>query len=332
MSLADLDAARSFLSRSLVPSRLIRSDALSSRIGANVYLKMESELPTGSFKVRGALYALWKRSQQGPVTQVVAASTGNHGAAVAFAAQRMSVPANIFVPRGANPVKLARIRAYGGEVTECGPPLTAPHDSAADRAASHGVYLLDDASDAHIPVATGTIAAELFDQLPTVDAVYVPVGDTALIRGVAGVVKARNARAQIIGVQARGAPAYFRSWQSGEVVTTATANTMADGLATTRPLEANVIAIRSLVDDMVLMTEDAMLQAVSWLLFVEHVVAEPAGAATVAALMADGHPRGTSADQSPNIVLLITGSNIAPSVLRQAAALEDGRAGKPITR
>jgi threonine dehydratase len=322
MSFSDLEAARSFLYRSLSPSRLIRSEPLSRQIGANVYLKLESELPTGSFKIRGALYALWKRSQDGPVKQVVAASTGNHGAAVAFAAERMGVRARIFVPTGSNPVKLARIRGFGGEVSECGASfsaaLGAALDAAAEYAATHGAYLMDDASEPYITVATGTIGAEILEQLPMVDAVYVPVGDTALIRGVAAATKASKPSVRIIGVQAYEAPAYFRSWQSGEVITTATANTMADGLATTRPIEANVSAIRTLVDDMVLVTEQALLHAVRWLLLEDHIVAEPSGAAGVAASMSDAPSRG----DAQNIVLLITGSNIAPSVLRAAAGLE----------
>lgn len=319
---ADLEAARSFLRRSLSPSRLVRSDALSRQIGANVYLKLEAELPTGSFKIRGALYALWKRCQDEHVRHVVAASTGNHGAAVAFAAHQMGVGARIFVPSGANPVKLARIRAFGGEVTECGSTLSAALDAAAQHAARHGAYLMEDANDPTIPIATGTIATEILEQLAMVDVVYVPVGDTALIRGVAAVIKARKPSVRVIGVQAREAPAYVRSWQSGQVITTATANTMADGLATTRPLEANVTAIRALVDDMLLVTEEAMLHAVRWLLFEEHLVAEPSAAATVAALIGDGPSRATDAVDAKNIVLLITGSNIAPTVLRAAAAVE----------
>jgi threonine dehydratase len=177
---------------------------------------------------------------------------------------------------------------------------------------------VEDASNPHIPVAIGTIAAEILEQLPMVDAVYVPVGDTALIRGVAAATKARKPGVRIIGVQAAEAPAYFRSWQSGEVTTTTTANTIADGLATTRPIEPNVIAIRALVDDMVLVTEQALLHAVRWLLLEDHIVAEPSGAATVAGVMGEAPPHG----DAKNIVLLITGSNIAPSVLRAAAALE----------
>ena len=317
---ADLEAARSFLRRSLSPSRLVRSDALSRQIGANVYLKLESELPTGSFKVRGALYALWQRSQNGPVRQIVAASTGNHGAAVAFAAERMGIGARIFVPAGANPVKLARIRALGGDVSECGATLSSALDAAAEHAERHGAYLMEDPSDPHIAAATGTIGAEILEQIPMVDGVYVPVGDTALIRGVAAAIKARKPGVRIIGVQAAEAPAYFRSWKSGDVISTATANTIADGLATTRAIEPNVVAIRALVDDMVLVTEQALLHAVRWLLLEDHIVAEPSGAATVAALTRDPPSRGAAGVE--NIVLLITGSNIAPAVLRAAAALE----------
>src|SRR5206468_2502259 len=153
----------------------------------------------------------------------------------------------------------------------------------------------------------------ILDALPETSSIYVPVGDTALIRGVAAVAKARNPAIRIVGVQTEEAPAYSRSWQSGAVVTTTTADTIADGLATSRPLADNVAAIRRLVDAMVLVSEQALLEAIAWLLTKERLVVEPSGAATTAALLAE--PRATSNERRGPIVLLVTGSNIAPAVL-----------------
>ena len=126
------------LAKHLLPSRLIRADSLSTAAGVDIYLKLESEQPTGSFKVRGAIYALTERCQRNRVDAVVTASTGNHGAAVAYAARLLHVPATVFVPIGANPVKVDRIRSLGASIVEVGSMLTDAIDAAAAHAAASG--------------------------------------------------------------------------------------------------------------------------------------------------------------------------------------------------
>lgn len=282
---------------------------LSDRVGADVHLKLEGVLPTGSFKVRGALYALWTHTRERSVSEVVAASTGNHGAAVAWAARELGVAAQVFVPVSANAVKVERIKSLGARLTEVGADIEEARRAAESHAVRPGALLLDDATDAHVPVGAGTIGLELLEQLGDFETVYVPVGDSALIRGVAAAVKVHRPNVRVVGVQAVGAPAYYRSWQSGHVVTTATADTIADGLATTRPTEANVVAVRSLVDEMVLVTEDQMRDAMQLLLTSDDVVAEPAAASSVAALLEA--PRARSGP----VVALITGRNVAPELV-----------------
>ena len=274
-----------------------------------MHLKLESELPTGSFKVRGAYYALWKHARERTVSEAVAASTGNHGAAVAWAARELGVAAQVFVPVGANAVKVARIKSLGARLTEVGADIEDARRAAESHASRTGALLLDDATDAYVPIGAGTIGLELVEQVADFGTLYVPVGDSALIRGVAAAVKSRRPEVRVIGVQADGAPAYYRSWQSGEVVTTATADTIADGLATTRPTEANVGAVRELVDEMVLVTEQAMRDAMQLLLTSDDVVAEPAAAASVAALL--DAPRA----HPGSVVALITGRNVAPELV-----------------
>ena len=288
---------------------LRRSSGLSDRAGVDVHLKLENELPTGSFKVRGAYYALWTHARESNVSEVVAASTGNHGAAVAWAARELGISAQVFVPVGANTVKVQRIRALGAHLTEVGADIEHARRAAESHASRANALLLDDATDLHVPVGAGTIGLELLEQLPDFTTVFVPVGDSALIRGVAGAIDASRPTVRVVGVQAAGAPAYHRSWHSGGVVTTETADTIADGLATTRATAANVAAIRTLVDDMVLVTDDAMMDAMRLLLTSDDVVAEPAAAASVAALL-----------QSPDVhagpvIALITGKNVAPELL-----------------
>jgi threonine dehydratase len=297
------------LLRERFPATPLRpSPHLSERAGTGVHLKLESELPTGSFKVRGALYALWKHRQDREVLEVVAASTGNHGAAVAWAARELGVPAHIYVPVGANAVKIDRIRSLGAHLTETGADIEAARRAAEAHAVKPGALLLDDATDAHVPVGAGTIGIELLEQMPSARVVIVPVGDSALIRGVASALKAAHSDVRIIGVQAVGAPAYHRSWHAGRVIETATADTIADGLATTRPTASNVEGIRRLVDEMVLVTDEAMIDAMRLLVRGDDVIAEPSSAASVAALLQSPLPL-----DGP-VIALITGSNVAPEI------------------
>jgi threonine dehydratase len=273
-----------------------------------VHLKLECDLPTGSFKVRGAFYALWKRREAAAVTEVVAASTGNHGAAVAWAARELGMAARIFVPVGANATKVTRIRSLGAELTESGADIEGARRAAESYVAGSGAFLLDDATDPDVPVGPGTIGLEVLEQLPECDAVIVPVGDSALIRGVAAAMKATRPDIHVTGVQASGAPAYYRSWHAGTVVTTDSADTIADGLATTRPTALNVAAMQTLVDEMVLVDEQAMLDAMRWLRSKDEVVAEPAAAASVAALLQ------TAPSRFRSVVALVTGGNVAPDL------------------
>jgi threonine dehydratase len=309
-----VEDARRLLERYLRPTRLVRAESLEQRSGAQVHLKIESDLPTGSFKPRGALYALFKNLEQRPIRGLAAASTGNHGAAVAYAARMANLPATIFLPENPNPVKRSRITALGAGVVEQG----AGDQSAAIQGASafaqeHGYYFLDDTSDPLVPAGAATIASEILDDLPRPDLIFVPIGDTALIRGVAAEAKRRHPAVRIIGVQAEQAPAYARSWQRGEVVITETCDTIADGLATRIPLEANVKAIRQLVDEIRLVSERELLDAIRLLLLDEHIVAEGAGAAATA-----GFLQKTPAYKGRSIVLLVTGANLPLSVLRRA--------------
>ncbi len=281
---------------------------LSERVRADVHLKLEGELPTGSFKVRGAYYALSTHARESEVSEVVAASTGNHGAAVAWAARELGVSAQVFVPVGANVVKVGRIKSLGARLTEVGADIEDARRAAESYASQTHALLLDDATDAHVPIGAGTIGLELIEQLRELGTVYVPVGDSALIRGVAAAVKAQRPHVRVVGVQAAGAPSYYRSWKSGRVVTTETADTIADGLATTRPTQANVIAVRELADEMVLVAEEEMLDAMRLLQSTDDVVAEPSAAASVAALL-----QATGAHSRP-VVALITGRNVAPEL------------------
>lgn len=313
-TIEQVDEARELLRRFLMPTRLVRAERI-GRDSAQVYLKLETDLPTGSFKPRGALYALMKNLELRSLKGVVAASTGNHGAAVAYAARLAKISATIFLPESPNPIKRARIVALGANVREVeskGPSLA---NTAAAFAEENDYYFLDDASDELVPAGTATIAVEILAQLPAPDVIIVPMGDTALIRGVAAEAKRRQPGIKIVGVQAEQAPSYFRSWHEGRVVTTESCDTIADGLATSVPLEHNVRQIRELVDEVSLVSEAELLRGIRTLLFEEHVVAEAAGAAATAAYL-----QNPAAYAGRSVVLLVTGSSIPHDLLARTVS------------
>jgi len=312
LTLADVQRAREILRSYLPMSRLVAAPSLSGG-SSNVFLKLESELPTGSFKPRGALCALTIELGRRPVREVTASSTGNHGAAVAFAARQLGSAATIFLPHHPNPVKRARIAALGAKIVELGgDDLAAAFEEVSAYSRRDGVYFLNDATDPVLTAGPGSIAAEIFEQHPATEVIVVPIGDTALIRGVAAAAKLLSPGVKIVGVQAERAPSYVLSWREGRAIPTETCDTIADGLATRTPEAENVQAIRRLVDEVRLVSDEQMLAAIRHLLLEEHLVAEPAGAAACAAILQnewnfEGH-----------VVALVTGANVTPEILRRA--------------
>jgi threonine dehydratase len=305
--------AQKLLSRYLPLTRLVSAASLSRRPDQAVWLKLESELPTGSFKPRGALYALSVNLQRRKIKEVTASSTGNHGAAVAYAANQLGIQATIFLPANANPVKRARIASLGAKIIDEGASdLSAAFERAASYSRKGGVYFLNDATDPDLPAGPATIACEILDQLPDADTIVVPVGDTALIRGVAAAAKQLSPGIRIVGVQAEHAPSYYLSWKQGRAVPTDTCDTIADGLATRTPEPENVAAIRELVNQMVLVSDEQMRSAIAHLALEEHLIAEPAGAAATAAVL------HSTASLGKSVVVLVTGANISDVVLRSA--------------
>jgi threonine dehydratase len=312
LSLAQVRRAQEVLRPHLPVTRLVAAESLSSG-SRHVFLKLESELPTGSFKPRGALYALTTELGRRPAREVTACSTGNHGAAVAFAARKLGIEARIFLPRNPNPVKRTRIAALGAKIVEAGGDDLADAFAEADTYSRRdGIYFLNDATDPDLTAGPGTIAAEIFEQHPSTQVIVVPIGDTALIRGVAAAAKALSPGVKIVAVQAERAPSYVLSWRSGRATPTETCDTIADGLATRTPEPENVAVIRELVDEVRLVSDEQMLAAIRHLLLEEHVLAEPAGAAATAAILQE--PSGFSGE----VVALVTGANITPEILRRA--------------
>jgi threonine dehydratase len=302
--------AQKLLAKYFEPTPLLKAPSL-SRADSEVFLKIETGLPTGSFKPRGALYALATNLQRRSIEEVTASSTGNHGAAVAFAGKTLGVRASIFLPEGANPIKRKKIEDLGARVvTEGSADLAAAYQLAQEYSSRSGVYFLNDATDPDLPAGPGTIGLELFEQIPSLDVVFVPMGDTALIRGIGAAIKQLAPKVRVVGVQAEKAPSYVLSWREHRPVPTDSCDTCADGLATRTPEAKNVKAIEQIVDDVALVSESRMLDAIRYLYGQENVLAEPAGAATTAAWL--------NQPITGRVVLLVSGGNISDEVRRQA--------------
>jgi len=303
--------AQTLLAAHFHPTRLLASPTL-ARPGTEVHLKLEIELPTGSFKPRGALYALALNLRKQAISEVIASSTGNHGAAVAWAGKTLNIPATIFLPANPNPVKRKRIVDLGARSVEAGgADLAHAFQLASEYSSQPGVYFLNDATDPDLPAGPATIGLEILEQRPEVSAIFVPMGDTALVRGVGAAVKLMSPKIKIIGVQAELAPSYYLSWKAGRAVPTDRCDTCADGLATRTPEPENVRALGRIVDDIVLVSEQEMLDAIQSLYSSMGITAEPAGAAATAAYRK--YPSITGAN-----VILVTGMNITDSTRNRA--------------
>ena len=313
ISIEAVRAAQQLLKAVVPVSRMIPCKFISEAANANVFLKLECEGPTGSFKVRGAYHAIQRRLGRVPMAGVVTSSTGNHGAATAFAAKQMGLPAKIFLPENPNPAKRARIAQQGAEIVEVGKYLEETRQHAARFAQESGWFNLVDGVEIEMLPGTATIGAEIVEQVPDVDVVFVPVGDSTLIQGVSFSVKTLRPEARVVGVQAKLAPAYALGFAKGHGISTDTSDTIADGLSVRDATEVNVREIRKTVDEFLLVSDEEMRAAVKHLEVKEKLRTEPSGAATTAALLQAG-----DAYSGKKIVLLVSGANIPEEMFVRA--------------
>lgn len=317
-TLAEFEDAAAFLRGVITPTPTDMSDHLTAVLGAPVHLKFENLQRTGSFKIRGAAYRLSRLSADERARGVVAASAGNHAQGVALAAQKLGIPATIFMPLGVPVPKLLATRGYGADVVLEGATFETPLRLAIEFAERTGAVLIHPYDHRDVILGQGTLGLELWDAVPDVDTVLVGVGGGGLIAGVAAAVKARAAAAgrtvRVIGVQAENSAAYPVSLTAHEPITVATTPTIADGIAVARPGDIPFEIISQLVDEVVTVTEDDIARALLVLLERAKQVVEPAGAVGVAAILA-GKVRATG----PTVSIL-SGGNIDPLLLQRVVA------------
>jgi threonine dehydratase len=306
-TLSELEAAAAIVYDAMAPTPQQRWPLLDARCGAAVWVKHENQTPVGAFKVRGGLVYFDELRRADPdVKGVVAATRGNHGQSVAFAARRYGIAAAAVVPHGNSSTKNRAMRALGAELIEQGHDFQASLEAAADIAAQRGWHAMPSFHQLLVR-GVASYALELFRAVPDLGTLYVPIGLGSGICGAMAVRDALGLRTRIVGVVSAAAPAYARSFELGRPVSHEVSTRIADGMACRTPVSDALAAIRAGAERVVEVTDDEIEEAMRALFADTHNVVEGAGAAGLAALLKD---RDRLNGRSAGIVL--SGANVDP--------------------
>lgn len=317
--LADVYRARKVVRAYLPPTSAIASPVLSERFGCDIVVKCENLQPIGAFKVRGGIYLLSQLTEAQRAAGVVAASTGNHGQSIAYAARLFGAKATIFVPNGANPLKIAAMERLGAEIRYAFDPenFNAVHDEAQRWAAAEAKTFIHSADEPALLAGVGTATLELMEEHPDLDAIFVAVGGGSGACGAIIAGKGISPDLQVIGVQAEGAPAVYESWRDHELKTLGPAKTFAEGIATSEAFRLPAKVMWEGLDDMVLVTDSDLRRAIVALLETTRMLAEGAGAAGLAGLH-----RRREAFEGKKVAIMLSGGNLTLETLRDVLAGE----------
>jgi threonine dehydratase len=310
ISLAQVEAAQKIVYQHMRPTPLIHYPLLSQELGFQAYVKHENHTPIGAFKIRGGLNLMAHLERQG-VPGVITATRGNHGQSVALAAHTYGVPATIVVPVGNNPEKNALMQAQGAELIEHGKDFDEARVLVEQLQHERDLYYVHPANEPLLINGVGTYWLEVYQELPDLDVALVPVGGGSGVCAAITVLKALHPTVRIIGAQAEHAPVVYQSWKTKRLCETPSANTFADGLATRVAFELPFGIMQQGLDDMVLVSEEDMRQAILRLLRTTHNLAEGAGAASVAAAW-----KLQEALRGRKVVMVFSGGNIDLATLR----------------
>ncbi|WAC05170.1 MAG: threonine ammonia-lyase [Methanoregula sp.] len=289
----------------IIRTPLVFSPTFSEMTGARVYLKLETLQKAGSFKVRGATNKILCNLKTSVTHGVVAASAGNHAQGVAVAAHRAGIAATIVMPEWASLAKQEATRGYGAKVIIHGQTLEESVGHA-KKLSLQGMLFIHPYDDEEVIAGQGTIGIEILDDLPETDMIIVPVGGGGLIAGIATAVRAQRPAARIIGVQAEGCPSAYDALRSANPTCIPTRPSLADGIRVAQTGTLTLPVIRNLVEKIVIAGEDAIADAMLWLIERKKVVAEGAGAIPLAALLSGSVP----VKAESTVVLVISGGNI----------------------
>jgi threonine dehydratase len=309
LDLADVLAARQRIAPYLRPTPLYRYPALDALTGTRTWVKHENHQPVGAFKVRGGVNLVSQLAEAERRRGVIAASTGNHGQSVAYAADLFGTRAVICMPEQANPVKVESMRALGAEVVFHGRDFDEAREHCEKLATEHGYRYIHSGNEPDLVAGVATCTLEILEAQPGIETIVVPVGGGSGAAGACLVAKAVRRSVEVIGVQSEAAPAACRSWQAGRLVEDAT-STFAEGLATRTAFELPQRILRAQLDDFVLVSEDALRAATRLMIEKTRNLVEPAGAAALAAVLAQPDRFG-----GRQVAVVCSGGNISPAQL-----------------
>jgi threonine dehydratase len=314
MDLTEVLAAKRRIAPYIKPTPLYTYPALSELVGTEVWVKHENHLPIGAFKVRGGVNLAAQLSDDERDAGLIAASTGNHGQSVAYGARTFGLKAIICVPENANPVKVDAIRRWGAEIIEHGRDFDDAREHCEKLAEQNGYRYVHSGNEPHLVAGVGTSTLEIFEDQPDIDVIIVPIGGGSGAAGACVVAKSIRLEVEVIGVQSAQAPAAYRSWKEGRLVTDEM-NTFAEGLATRTAFELPQRILRQHLDDFVLVDDADIKKAMLVLMEITRNLVEGAGgAATAAALRFKERLAGKK------VVVVLSGGNIAPAQLRELLA------------
>ncbi|MFK8050640.1 MAG: threonine ammonia-lyase [Halioglobus sp.] len=308
LTLQDIENAATRIATATVNTRFEKSQTLSSMAGTELYLKFENFQFTASFKDRGALNKLLLLKEQGATAGVIAMSAGNHAKAVAYHAQRLNIPATIVMPRNTPNVKVQDTKNFDARVILFGDTLDESANHANEVAAAESLVFVHPYNDMDIMAGQGTVALEMLAVEPNLDCIVVPVGGGGLIAGVATAAKAINPNIKIIGVEVDAYPSVQNALHGN--VKTEGGTTIAEGIAVKQPGDLTLEVIRRLVDEMLVVSEDSIEEAINLFLSIEKTVTEGAGAAALAAVLSN-----TRVFQNHKTALILSGANIDSRIL-----------------
>jgi threonine dehydratase len=308
-TLADVLEARRRISAYLRPTPLYRYAAINELLGAEVFIKHENHQPVGAFKVRGGVNLISQLDPEDRRRGVIAASTGNHGQSIAYAARLFGVPATICVPEDANPVKVAAIRGLQAKIVFHGRDFDDAREHAAELAREHGYRYVHSGDEPLLIAGVGTETLEILEEQPQVGVIVVPIGGGSGAAGACIVAKTINPSVRVVGVQSDAAPAAFRSWQERRLVEDRT-KTFAEGLATRTAFELPQRILWRWLDDFVLVSDDEIRAAQAVMIETTRNLIEAAGAAPLAAAL-----RMRDELASKRIALVASGGNATPAQL-----------------